>query len=205
MVQTLEQLEETKDDITLNVIAQYLQALYCRELHGVALEQVRLSKVELERRKELLAAGKIPEVDLLQAESQLAQDEVSAVTALNNLDIAMLDLAQLLELPSTDGFDIAPLTTDPVDDRLPSPTEVYESALRINHSIAAARAGVEASGKYVKVAQSGWLPSLSFSAGIGSSYYKTSGYVNENFGAQMRHNLSKSLGFSLSIPIFDGF
>lgn len=205
MVQTLEQLEETKDDITLNVIAQYLQALYCRELHGVALEQVRLSKVELERRKELLAAGKIPEVDLLQAESQLAQDEVSAVTALNNLDIAMLDLAQLLELPSTDGFDIAPLTTDPVDDRLPSPTEVYESALRINHSIAAARAGVEASGKYVKVAQSGWLPSLSFSAGIGSSYYKTSGYINENFGAQMRHNLSKSLGFSLSIPIFDGF
>ena len=171
----------------------------------MALEQVRLSKVELERRKELSCSSyKIPEVDLLQAESQLAQDEVSAVTALNNLDIAMLDLAQLLELPSTDGFDIAPLTTDPVDDRSPRPPKCM-NRLRINHSIAAARAGVEASGKYVKVAQSGWLPSLSFSAGIGSSYYKTSGYVNENFGAQMRHNLSKSLGFSLSIPIFDGF
>ena len=205
MRQTLEQLEEAKDDITLNVIAQYLQALYCEELHGVALEQVRLSKVELDRRKELLAEGKIPEVDLLQAESQLAQDEVSAVTALNNRDIALLDLAQLLELPSADGFTIAPLKADPATDILPSPMAVFESALRINHSVAAANAGVEASGKYVKVAQSGWLPSLSFSAGIGSSYYKTSGFDNEKFGSQMRHNLSKSLGFSLSIPIFDAF
>lgn len=205
MRQTLEQLEEAKDDITLNVIAQYLQALYCEELYGVAQEQVRLSKVELDRRKELLAEGKIPEVDLLQAESQLAQDEVSAVTALNNRDIALLDLAQMLELPSADGFTIAPLQSDPAADILPSPMAVYESALRINHSIAAANAGVEASGKYVKVAQSGWLPSVSFSAGIGSSYYKTSGFENEKFGAQMRHNLSKSLGFSLSIPIFDAF
>ena len=171
----------------------------------MALEQVRLSKVELDRRKELLAEGKIPEVDLLQAESQLAQDEVSAVTALNNRDIALLDLAQLLELPSADGFTIAPLKADPATDILPSPMAVFESALRINHSVAAANAGVEASGKYVKVAQSGWLPSLSFSAGIGSSYYKTSGFDNEKFGSQMRHNLSKSLGFSLSIPIFDAF
>ena len=203
--QVVEQLESAKDDITLSVIAQYLQVLYYQELYGVALEQLRLSEIELVRRKELLDAGKIPELDMLQAEAQVAQDELSAVNALNNQDLALLDLAQLLELKTTDDFEIQPLNEDLSDLPLPSPQEVFERALVENHTIRASRLGVETAGKYVKLAQSGYLPTLSFSAGFGSSYYKTSGYENENFGGQMRHNLSESLGFSLNIPIFDAF
>lgn len=200
----VEQLESAKDDITLNVIAQYLQVLYTKEIEAVAAEQLTLSKSQLDRSRELFAAGKIPELDVAQAESQVAQDELSVVTAANDYSIALLDLAQLLELPSTDDFEILPLA-DANNAPLPSPDAVYESALQINHGIRASHLSVEAAGKSVKVAKSGYLPSLSFSAGLGSSYYKTSGFDNENFGPQMRHNLSKSLGFSLSIPIFDAF
>lgn len=201
----LEQLESAKDDVTLSVIAQYLQVLYYQEMYAVSLEQLRLSKNELERRKELLEAGKIPELDILQAESQVAQDELSSVTALNNHNLALLDLSQLLELESTAGFSIEPLEAEALEVPLPSPEQVYDSALYENHSILASRLGVEVAGKYVKLAESGYLPTLSFSAGVGSSYYKTSGYENEGFGGQMRHNLSQSLGFSLNIPIFDSF
>ena len=203
--QLVEQLESAKDDVTLAVIAQYLQVLYYQEMYSVSLEQLRLSQIELERRKELLEAGKIPELDMLQAEAQVAQDELSAVTAQNNQDLALLDLAQLLELDSTENFDIQPLTGDPAALPLPTPESVYETALVENHSIRASRLGVEVAGKYLKLAQSGYLPTLSFSAGLGSSYYKTSGFENENFSGQMRHNLSESLGFSLNIPIFDSF
>lgn len=201
----VEQLESAKDDITLSVIAQYLQVLYYEEMYKVSLEQLRLSQVELERRQELLNAGKIPELDILQAESQVAQDELSAVTALNNQNLALLDLAQLLELRSTEGFSIMPLDSESMEMALPSPEEIYEHALQDNHTILASKLGVEVAGKYIKLAQSGYLPTLSFSAGLGSSYYKTSGYDNENFSNQMRHNLSESLGFSLNIPIFDSF
>ena len=201
----LEQLESAKDDITLSVIAQYLQVLYCQEMYNVSLEQLNLSKVELDRRKELLDAGKIPELDILQAGAQVAQDELSAVSALNDQNLALLDLAQLLELESSDGFDIVPLDYDLVSLPLPSPEAVYESALSDNHSILASKLALEVAGKSIKLAQSGYLPTLSFSAGLGSSYYKTSGYENENFSGQMRHNLSQSLGFSLDIPIFDSF
>ena len=203
--QLVEQLESAKDDITLSVIAQYLQVLYYEELYKVSLEQLRLSQVELERRKELVSAGKIPELDMLQAESQVAQDELSSVNALNNQNLALLDLAQLLELRSTEGFSVLPLNEDLIDLPLPSPDEVFDAALNGNHTILASKLGVEVAGKYIKLAQSGYLPTLSFSAGFGSSYYKTSGYDNETFGGQMRHNLSESLGFSLNIPIFDSF
>ncbi|MBD5331197.1 MAG: TolC family protein [Bacteroides sp.] len=200
----IEQLESAKDDITLNVIAQYLQVLYYGEIHRVATEQLNLSNVELTRRRELLAAGKIPELDILQAESQVAQDELSVVTALNDRSIALLDLAQLLELESSDGFDIELLGETPSGALSPA-DELFNAAMSVNHSVKASRLGVEAAGKSVEVAKSGYLPTLSFSAGIGSSYYKVSGYSNEGFGPQMRHNLSKSLGISLNIPIFDAF
>ena len=203
--QLVEQLESSKDDITLAVIAQYLQVLYYQEIYKVSLEQVRLSKVMLERQRELLKAGKVPELDLLQAESQVAQDELTSVTALNNQNLALLDLAQLLELETADGFSIVPLEDDYRAVPLPSAETIYNTALRDNHGILASRLGLDVASKSVKLAQSGYLPTLSFSAGLGSSYYRTSGFDNENFGGQMRHNLSQYLGFSLNIPIFDAF
>ena len=203
--QLVEQLESAKDDISLQVIAQYLQVLYCGEIHEVALRQVDLSRLELQRLKELMDAGKIPELDILQAESQLAQDELSAVMSLNDWNLALLDLAQLLELDSSAGFSIQPLDNSLEQLPLLSPEDVFEAAMTGNHTILASRLGVETADKSIRLAQSGYLPTLSFSAGLGSSYYKTSGFENESFGPQMRHNLSESLGFSLNIPIFDAF
>ncbi|MDE6136478.1 MAG: TolC family protein, partial [Muribaculaceae bacterium] len=69
----VEQFEATKDDVTLNVISQYLQVLYCKEMVDVAADQASLSRTELERRRELCAAGKIAELDVLEAEAQLAR------------------------------------------------------------------------------------------------------------------------------------
>ena len=77
--------------------------------------------------------------------------------------------------------------------------------MRYNHSI---RAGVlenEAAEQNVAVAKSAYIPTLSFNAGIGTNYYKTSGFSNERFAEQMRHNFAKSIGFSVSVPIFDAF
>ena len=199
----VEQSEAAKDDVTLNVISQYLQVLYTSELHQVALEQEHISQVEYERRKVLLEAGKIAELDLTQAESQLAQDKVTAITTANDHTLALVDLAQLLELPTVEGFDIQPLTDENLG--LMSADEVYRQALQTNHSVLAARLNEQAADKNISLAKSGWLPTLSFSAGLGSSYYHLSGYESAPFHRQMRDNFSKSVGFSLSIPIFDRF
>lgn len=199
----LEQAEATKDNVTLNVIGQYLQALYAREMLAVARERLAISQGELARRRELLDAGKIPELDIHSAIAQVSQDELSVVNAENDSAIALLDLSQLLNLPSADGFDIEPLP----DSEMPllAPDEVFTNAMRNNHGIKAGRLAEEAADRNVAVAKSGWLPTLSFSAGLGTNYYKTSGLENAGFGSQMRHNFAKSIGFSLNVPIFDAF
>lgn len=199
----LEQTEAAKDDVTLNVITQYLQALYAGELLQVARERLKISTSELQRRQTLLEAGKIPELDIYEARSQVSQDELNLVNCTNDSIIALLDLAQLLNLPDADGFAIEPLA----DSEMPllSPEEVWANANERNHSLRAGRLEAEAADKNVSLAKTGYIPTISFSAGLGTNYYRTSGFANENFSQQMRHNFAKQLGFSISIPIFDAF
>ena len=198
----VERTEAAKDNVTLNVIGGYLQALYASEMLAVANENLAISRRELERREKLVEAGKIPELDLSEARAQVSRDELTVVNSQNDSITALLDLAQMLNIEDYRNFAILPLSETRMD--ILSPDEVFASAMRNNHEIKATGIEAEAAQKYVGVARSGYIPSLSFSAGLGTNYYKTSGFTNEDFGAQFRHNFSKSIGFSLSVPIFDG-
>lgn len=200
----VEESEAVKDNVTVNVIAQYLQALYARENLEVARMSLSVARDELTRREQLLAAGKIPELDLYEAKAQVSRDELTVVNAVNDSIMAVLDLTNLLNLENDGSFDIIPLR-DEDDTAIPSVDQVWSAMLIGNHSLHAARIRREAAEENVSLSKSGYLPTLSFSAGLGTNYYKTSGFANESFGDQMRHNFSKSLGFSLNIPIFDGF
>lgn len=199
----LYQHEAAKDDVTLNIISAYLQVLYSQEVLATAEAQVELSDYEVGRQEALAESGKIPEVDLLAARSQLEQDRLSVINAKNDLTNSFLDLAQLMRLESIDDFDVVPL--DSTDPAIPSAADVYDAAMSRNNSILASRNGVKAADAYISVARAGYIPRLSLNAGIGSSYYRLSGMSNPTFGAQMRNNYSTYFGFSLSIPIFDAF
>ncbi len=198
-----EQCNVARDNVELQVISQYLQVLYCGEMLDVAMEQERLSQVQLDRCKILVEEGKRPELEQIQAESQVAQNHLSVVNARNDRTLALLELSQLLQLPTMDGFDVVPVTEG--SKLLPVADEVYATALRNNSTIRAGRLSIESAEKSIGVAKTGYIPKLSFNAGIGSSYYNLSGSDNPAFHRQMRDNLSKTLGFTLSIPIFDAF
>ena len=57
----------------------------------------------------------------------------------------------------------------------------------------------------VLIAKSAYYPQLAFNAGLGSNYYKTSGFDAESFGKQLKNNFSQYLGLSLNVPIFNRF
>ncbi len=203
LLAVVEEFEAAKEDVTLNVIAQYLQVLYCNEVYKVALEQIELSEYELRRQQALLEAGKVPEIDMLNARSQLAQDELSATTAKNDYTLALVDLAQLLRLDDVENFEVASLDDDHILMR--SADEVFANAKINNSSVKAGRLRIDAADRNIKVAKSGYIPKLSFTAGVGSSYYTVSGFDNAGFGNQMKNNFSTYFGFNLSIPLFDAF
>ena len=135
---------------------------------GVARLNLNISRAELTRRQNLHDAGRMPGLDIEEAKAQVAQDELSVTNAANDSIIARLDLAQLLNLPDAEGFDIEPLGDE--DEMLPAVADVFSNAMQYNHTIRAGRLQEKAAEKYVSVAKSGYIPTLSFSAGIGTNY-----------------------------------
>ncbi len=199
----LERLEAARDNVELNVMAQYLQVLYCGEIADISRETLRMSEYELERRRALVDGGKLPELDLYEAEAQVARDRLTVTTSENDRALALLDLAQMLRLPSADGFEITPL---PVEEQPVERFEtVYDYALEHNHGVLASLRDIETAGSNIRLAQTGWIPTLSLNAGISANYYKVNGMDNPSFRSQMRDNFSKYIGLSLSVPIFDRF
>ncbi len=192
-----------KDDLTLNIISEYLQVLYNKELVNTARSQLDYSTYEVERQKALIELGKVAEADLYDIESQQAQDRLQVISAENDVRVALVNLANLLQLPSADGFDVAPLNED--DPEIPGPDVIYSRALEHNSGVLSARQSIEVAKANVSLAKSGYMPKLSFSASVGSSYYTLSGSDNDAFSTQMRNNFSTYLGFSLQVPIFDAF
>ncbi len=203
MQQYLMEFEAAKDDLTLNIMAQYLQVLYNKEVTKSAISQLSYSTYEVERQKALVDEGKVAEAYLYDAEAQQAQDRLQVITAENDVRVALVNLANLLQLPTADGFDVAPL--DEENPEIPGPDVVYSRALEHNHSILSARQGIVTTRDRVSYARSGYMPRLSFDASVGSSYYTVAGYDNQPFATQMRNNFSTYLGLRLSIPIFDAF
>lgn len=201
--QYLLQTEAAKENVAMNVITYYLQVLYSKEVEQSALSQAEYSAYEVERQRAMVEAGKVPEADLYDAESLAAQDRLQVVTAQNDTQTALVNLANLLQLPTVEGFDILPISEE--DPLIPRPEAVYREALINNSSVLAARQSIKVADDNISLAKAGYIPTLSFNAGTGSSYYTLSGFENEKFGDQMRHNLSTYIGFSLRIPIFDGF
>lgn len=197
------QTEAARDEVRLSVINYYLQVLYNKELLEVSREQLRLSKVMRERQKILFEGGKVPEIDVMQADAQVAQAEVDVVNSENEYINAKIELTKLLELFDYESFEVAEINDGTPE--LASAEEIYESALEFYPALQAIRQGIRVADDAITLAKSGYLPRLNFSAGLGSSYYTVSGDNGTSFGSQMRQNFSKSLGFSLSVPIFDAF
>jgi outer membrane protein len=201
----MEDLNKAKDDIRLGVTQQYLQVLYTGELADIARRQVEVSRQQLALKQRFLQHGKASEAEVAEADSRVAQDELSVTQAENNHQLALLELSQLLELPSPEGMQVAEPASEVEGIVLPATEEVFGEAVLTKPQIRAAQLRLKGATESVRIAQSNYYPQLNFGAGLGSSYYNMSGIENASFGSQWHRNFSKYLNFSLSIPLFNRF
>lgn len=202
-------LGKARDNISVQVAQAYVQILYNIELRDVAQRQIDIDSMQVERLREMYRTGKASGVEVAQQEATLAQSRLTLTQADNDCRISLLTLAQLLELPSPEGFtivrpDIATLTVDEAA-ALPLPDEIFQEAIAFKPEVKAETLRLKSTEMSIKIAQSALWPTLSLSAGLGSNYYKTNGFDTESFGRQMRNNFSQYIGLSLNIPIFNRF
>ena len=199
-------LEKARDDIRVAVAQAYVQILYNQELLRVAREQASHDEELLNQVRERLAAGKVSEAEVSAQQATLAQSRQSEIQAEGNLQVSVLELTQLLELPSPEGFSVvAPTVDDPSQLLLMRPEAIYEEAVEVKPSVEAAKLNVESAELSIARAKGAYLPSLSLNGGLGTNFYTNSKYAAAPFGEQIKNNFSQYVGLSLSIPIFQRF
>ena len=200
-------LERARDDIRVAVARAYVQVLYDYEIVDVAKKQIELDDAQVARLEALAATGKAAQAEVSQQKASRAQSGVTLVQAENNLRLALLDLAQLLEFPSSEGFSVVRPEVDVDGLLLDMPDRIYADAVEVRPAVRAEEIRLKGTEKSLKIAQAAQYPSLSLSGGVGSNYYTTnnSAYPQDTFWNQLSHNFSPYIGASMSIPIFTKF
>lgn len=198
---------QIENDVALNVVNSYLNVLFAKENFQVAKTQSEISNKQIERAKAQFDEGAIPKGDLLNVESTAANDYQNVVIQENTLNIALLQLAQLLQMPVT-NFDVESISIDTPSSALlySNSTEVYTKALSSRPEIERAKLNVESSDLSIEIAKSAYLPTVSASANVGSAYgYDVKNSLGDTFFNQMDDNLGYGIGLNVTVPIFNGF
>lgn len=200
-------LERIKDDISLSIVDAYLTILFNKENLEIALAQFEFSKQQLDQIKNLVDAGVQPQANIYDAEATLSRDEQNVTIAENNLNLALLSLSQLLQVPFN-GFNIEIINID-----TPSEALLYEDvspvlnyALQNRNEIKVAENNIEISQLGTKISKSGYYPSVNFGYGFGSNAFYSNLIDNEaDFVSQLNDNKGHSFNISVNIPIFSRF
>lgn len=230
-------LEYSYNDIALLVASAYLQILFNLELVENTSGQVEITRLQVERTRQLVEAGTLPRGALLTIKAQLASEELQLVNAQNQLNLSYLNLQQILFLPGDEVFQIQvpEIAIEPDEELTYTPLQVYRVAVQEQPQVKSAEIRIQSAERGVAIAQGGRSPMLSVRGSYGTGYSGASLEATEMimgepreigvtasgekvfapsfeyetrvipFSDQLNDNLNRSIGFALTIPIFNNF
>ena len=156
------QLTKMQEDISLNVANAFLQILFNKENLKVQNDKLSNDVKQMERSAQLLEAGIIPRVDLLDMKATVAADEQRVIAAENTLLISKLSLAQLLQLDDFASFDVVDQEYDASENSLllQTPLAIYEKAKESRVELKIARNNLEIAEKDLSIIKGSYQPRL---------------------------------------------
>lgn len=164
-------LQKMKEDIALNVINSYLQILFNKELVKTNKQQVEYDKSQEERTQELVNAGVVPRGDLLEAQATVSVAMQRLIISQNELVMARLNLAQLLQIASYESFDVIDKDYEIIESKMLgySPQDITTRAIENLTDIKTADTNVDIAEQDVKISKSAYSPSLQAFYNLGTN------------------------------------
>ncbi|MBA4321740.1 MAG: TolC family protein [Odoribacter sp.] len=213
-------LQNIKDNIALAVALDYLQILLNKELVTATGNQLQITLQQIEKTRKLVDAGSSARGNLLQIESQAAQEELQFINISNQLDLSYLNITQLLELKTPVGFEIIvpEISVDTNAVISGNIDEIFSVAQGNRPDVKSSEMKLSSSEYDLKIARGGRSPRLSmnssFSTGYSDIRKKLLGldpitfdpvYGKYPFAEQVNDNINWGVGFTMNIPILNGW
>jgi outer membrane protein len=178
-------LDQRRNDISLNVANAYLAALLAKEQVAISKNQVSLSDAQLAQTRAFAEAGRLPELNVAQLESQLATDSANLINAIASYNSSLLDLKTLLNLdfaaPMAIQAPVVGIGSD-VATALTPAEDVFQVARSRFGAVLGSKMRVKAAQRGVNIARANLYPQLSLGYQIGTNYasnfQKVDGYTD---------------------------
>ncbi|WP_316812634.1 TolC family protein [Pedobacter heparinus] len=190
---------ESENDITLQITQAYLNILVDKESIVYNQDLVKTSEAQLAQAQRQFAVGTVARKVVAQFEAQLAGDKYNLIASENAERKDKITLKQLLQLPDQSNFDVVKPDTVLSSASVTDLKTVQQYALQNRPEIKNAELGIQSADLGLAKAKSGYLPSLTLGAGIGTNYANDPNY---NVFRQFDNNFNQQVGVTLSVPIF---
>ena len=207
-------MQKIQDDRAIDVMQKYVDAAYAEASIRIASEKLNESKRMLAKMKRLYELGEKGRPDVVQMESQVAEDEYNLTHQENVAKQSLLALKSTMNFPVDEELKIQiaeernlKLTSD--NKEVPgfevNYETVYQGFQNISPDLKSAEYEVERARYDYKIAKGRLLPSLSLGGGISTNYYKNLSQKGQydGFASQFRNNQGEYLALTLSIPIYN--
>ena len=192
-------LRQQQDQTALNVLQAYVNVAYEEGMVRMAQEKLQETELLLRQTRLLEEVGRKSAADVALVESQHAEADYEVTHQQNLLAAALLELKKEMAYPLTDS--LAVLLPG---DAKRSATAVQPFCSPLHPVLQQAQYQVESSKHEWSQARASLYPTLSLSAGLSTTYYKTLHTENaQSFGKQFSNNMGEYVGVTLSIPIFN--
>ena len=193
-------LRQHQDQTALNVLQAYANVAYYEGLVKMAEEKVQETALLLKQTRLLEEVGRKSAADVAQVESQQAEADYELTRQQNLYASALLELKKTMNYPLSDSVKVlGDGCWVMVDSNSQHPTSNTQ-----HPELQTARYHMQASKHEWHQARASLFPSLSLSAGLNTTYYKTlHSETAASFANQFKNNMGEYVGATLSIPLFN--
>ncbi len=196
--------EKLKNDIALQVIANYLQIILNSELAKVSERQKNISADQSDKTEKLYKAGSIPYTNLVEQKANFSNDKLSYENALLTIERAKFQLAMLLQLEDYKSFDIQNIMLpENVNLSMENVDEIVNYAYQNQPAIAKAQKQKEAAEVEVALSKTALFPTITASYNLGTSYYDYFNAKEDGMFKQWYDNHNQVVSVGVNIPIFN--
>ena len=199
-------MQKIQDDRTIDVMQKYVDAAYAEASIQIASEKLNESKRMLAKMKRLYELGEKGRPDVVQMESQVAEDEYNLTHQENVAKQSLLALKSAMNFPVDEELKLELKSGyKEVSESGVNYEIVYQGFQHISPDLKSAEYEVERARYDYKIAKGRLLPSLSLGGGISTNYYKNLSQKGQydGFASQFRNNQGEYLALTLSIPIYN--
>ena len=199
-------MRKIQDDRAIDVMQKYVDAAYAEASIQIASEKLNESKRMLAKMKRLYELGEKGRPDVVQMESQVAEDEYNLTHQENVAKQSLLALKSAMNFPVDEELKLELKSGyKEVSESGVNYEIVYQGFQHISPDLKSAEYEVERARYDYKIAKGRLLPSLSLGGGISTNYYKNLSQKGQydGFASQFRNNQGEYLALTLSIPIYN--